>query len=188
MDGATSRERHSASWASEWAKVARMAGAPDAVLGFDPRGCGALRQGLQVRRVARASCDSDFVSVHCVLNDATRGLIGSRPAMKPWRSYQSRGAIVDEAHCCTRCRSSASRAQRSTSIAGTADEDRASAERALRMDNAIVFPHLTFFTRGDAAAAGRDARTVLRDNRRAPSAGKVARSPSARAAAGRAFR
>jgi len=96
--------------------------------------------------------ESDFVSIHCVLNEETRHLIGERElrAMKPTACLinVSRGAIVDEAAML--------RALVERKIAGAA-LDVYSQEPLARqghplsalydMDNVILSPHLTFYTR-----------------------------------------
>ena len=132
--------------------VARMAqGFRMRVLGFDPfvsmkspiERHGDLRQML-------SKCD--FVSIHCVLNPATRHLIGEAElrAMKSstFLVNVSRGAIVDEAALL--------RALQERRIAGAAldvysREPLAKIGHPLSalysMDNVIVFPHFTFFTR-----------------------------------------
>ena len=139
------------------AKVARMAGLGFRmrVLGFDPRADAARFEQAGVQRCTELHdllADSDFVSVHCVLNAATRALIGAGElaAMKPsaFLINVSRGAIVDEAALL--------RALQQRQIAGAAldvysQEPLAKAGHPLSalyvMDNAIVFPHMTFFTR-----------------------------------------
>jgi len=139
------------------AKVARMAGVGFRmrVLGFDPRADPARFEQAGVQRCAELRellAHSDFVSVHCVLNAATRGLIGSSElaAMKPsaFLINVSRGAIVDEGALL--------HALQEQRIAGAAldvysQEPLTKAGHPLSalyaMDNAIVFPHLTFFTR-----------------------------------------
>ena len=72
------------------ASVARMAGQGFRmrVLGFDPHADTQrfAQAGVQRRTdLCSLLAESDFVSMHCVLNDATRGLIGERElaAMKP---------------------------------------------------------------------------------------------------------
>ena len=94
---------------------------------------------------------SDVVSVHSVLNDETRGLIGARElaAMKPSALILNvaRGAVIDEAALV--------RALLEGRIAG-AGLDVYSQEPLMReghplsplfaMDNVILLPHLTFFT------------------------------------------
>ena len=138
-------------------KVARMAGLGFGmnVLGFDPHVDAArfAEVGVQRRTELRALlAESDFVSVHCVLNAETRGLIGLRElaAMKPsaFLVNVARGAIVDEGALL--------RALQERGIAGAAldvysQEPLAKQGHPLSalyaMDNAIVFPHLTFFTR-----------------------------------------
>ena len=137
--------------------VARIAGRGFRmrVLGFDPRADAErfMQAGVQRRTELRELlAESDFVSVHCVLNAETRGLIGVRKlaAMKPsaFLVNVSRGAIVDEAALL--------RALQERRIAGAAldvysQEPLAKADHPLSalyaMDNAVLFPHLTFFTR-----------------------------------------
>jgi D-3-phosphoglycerate dehydrogenase len=139
------------------AKVARMAGAGFRmrVLAFDPHADAArfTEAGAARRTELRALlAESDVVSVHCVLNAETRGLIGSRElaVMKPsaFLVNVSRGAIVDEAALL--------RALQERRIAGAAldvysQEPLARAGHPLSalyaMDNVILSPHLTFFTR-----------------------------------------
>jgi D-3-phosphoglycerate dehydrogenase len=96
--------------------------------------------------------ESDFISIHCVLNDETRHLIGEAElrAMKPgaFLINVSRGAIVDE--------TALLRNLQSGRLAGVA-LDVYSAEPLAKqghplstlyaMDNVILSPHLTFYTR-----------------------------------------
>ncbi|MEP6607975.1 MAG: NAD(P)-dependent oxidoreductase [Burkholderiaceae bacterium] len=137
--------------------VARIAGVGFRmrVVGFDPHADAARfnAKGVQRRTDLRELlAESDFVSVHCVLNAATRGLIGAGElaAMKPsaFLVNVSRGALVDEAALLS--------ALQERRIAGAAldvysQEPLMKAGHPLRalyaMDNVIVFPHLTFFTR-----------------------------------------
>lgn len=108
---------------------------------------------------------SDFVSVHCVLNAQTRHLIGAREleAMEPtaYLINVSRGAIVDEMALL--------RALQQKRIAGAAldvysREPLAKEGHPLSalyaMDNVIVSPHLTFHTR--EAMARLEADTLAR--------------------------
>jgi D-3-phosphoglycerate dehydrogenase len=117
------------------------------VLSCDPYVPRATHQDL---RAMLAECD--FVSVHCVLNDETRGLIGARElaAMKPtaFLVNVSRGAIVDERALL--------KSLFEKKIAG-AGLDVYSREPLAKqghplsalyaMDNVILSPHLTFYTR-----------------------------------------
>ncbi|CDX32929.1 D-isomer specific 2-hydroxyacid dehydrogenase NAD-binding protein [Mesorhizobium plurifarium] len=136
--------------------MARMAGQGfrAKVLGFDP-GVDAATMGdagvekVDDLHVMLGACD--FVSIHCVLNDDTRGLIGAQElaCMKPSAILinVSRGAIIDEAALVD--------AIVAGRIAGAA-LDVYSAEPLARSghpmsalfdrDNVILFPHLTFFT------------------------------------------
>jgi len=136
--------------------MARMAGAGfrARVLGFDPNVSAAAMRAAGVEKQAdlRAMLGQcDFVSVHCVLNAATRRLIGAAElgCMKPTASLinVSRGAIVDEAALV--------RALRDRRIAGAgldvySHEPLASSGHPLSglyaMDNVILMPHLTFYT------------------------------------------
>jgi len=129
------------------ASVARMAGAfRMRVLAFDPYVKGTapdLRAML---------AESDFVSIHCVLNGETRHLVGEAElcAMKPtaYLINVSRGAIVDEMALL--------QALQERRLAGAA-LDVYSQEPLARqghplsalyeMDNVILSPHLTFYTR-----------------------------------------
>jgi D-3-phosphoglycerate dehydrogenase len=95
---------------------------------------------------------SDFVSVHCVLNDETRHLIGEAElrAMKPtaYLINVSRGAIVDEMALL--------KVLKERRIAGAALDVYSQEPLAKEghpmgalyaMDNVILSPHLTFYTR-----------------------------------------
>ena len=115
------------------------------VLAYDPYVKGTEKD----LRATLAECD--FVSIHCVLNDETRHLIGEAElrAMRPsaFLINVSRGAIVDE--------TALLKALREERIAGVA-LDVYSQEPLAReghplsalyaMDNVILSPHLTFYT------------------------------------------
>ena len=138
------------------AKVARMASAGFGmrVLAFDPHADAARLESCGVERRTRLQemmGESDFVSVHCVLNAETRGLVGAREiaAMRPtaFLVNVSRGAIVDEAALL--------RALQEGRIAGAALDVYSQEPLSPRghplgalyaMDNVMVFPHLTFYT------------------------------------------
>ena len=137
--------------------MARMAGAGfnARVLGYDPHvSAGEMRAAGIERRDGLHSMlgESDFVSIHCVLNKSTRGLIGEPEfaAMKPGAILinVSRGALIDEAALL--------RALQSGRLGG-AGLDVYTTEPLTRtghalsplfdMDNVILLPHLTFYTR-----------------------------------------
>jgi D-3-phosphoglycerate dehydrogenase len=138
------------------ASVARIAGRGFRmrVLGYDPHAGAARFAESGVERCAALAAllaQSDFVSLHCVLNEETRGLIGARElaAMKPgaFLVNVSRGALVDEAALL--------RALEERRIAGAAldvygREPLARAGHPLSalyaMDNVILQPHLAFYT------------------------------------------
>jgi D-3-phosphoglycerate dehydrogenase len=150
--------------------MARMAGQGFRmrVLGYNPHASAEAMQaaGFEKRDDLHALlAESDVVSIHAVLNDETRHLIGARElaAMKPsaFLINVSRGAIVDEAALVA--------ALQEKRIAGAAfdvysQEPLAKAGHPMSalyaMDNVILFPHLTFFT--DEAMARLEADTLAR--------------------------
>ncbi|MGH8674586.1 MAG: 2-hydroxyacid dehydrogenase, partial [Burkholderiales bacterium] len=132
--------------------VARMAlGFRMRVLGFDPYA--SLNPAIETRKdLKQMLTECDFVSIHCVLNPQTRHLIGEAElrAMKPsaFLVNVSRGEIVDEAALLA--------ALQEVRIAGAAldvygREPLAKSGHPLSalygMDNVILSPHLTFYTR-----------------------------------------
>ena len=131
--------------------LARMAqGFRMRVVGFSPNSL--LPPGVEKRtHLQEMLAECDFVSIHCVLNDETRGLIGERElaVMRPtsFLVNTARGAIVDEAALL--------RALQERRIAGAAldvyaQEPLAKSGHPLSalyaMDNVILSPHLTFYT------------------------------------------
>jgi D-3-phosphoglycerate dehydrogenase / 2-oxoglutarate reductase len=130
------------------------------VLSYDPYVAAATHKNLQAMLA-----ESDFVSIHCVLNDETRRLIGEAElrAMKPggYLINVSRGAIVDE--------TALLRHLESGRLAGAALDAYSREPLARRghpmsplyaMDNVILSPHLTFYTR--EAMARLEAQTLER--------------------------
>lgn len=136
--------------------MARMAGAGfrARVVGFSPHTPAEELRAVGVEKFAdlkKMLAVCDFVSVHCVLNDDTKHLIGrdELAAMKPgaFLINTARGAIVDEAALLD--------ALLNGRIAG-AGLDVFSQEplslkdhplsRLFEMDNVILSPHLTFYT------------------------------------------
>ncbi|MBZ9964705.1 NAD(P)-dependent oxidoreductase [Mesorhizobium sp. BR1-1-2] len=136
--------------------MARMAGQGfhARLLGFDPgvdaetmRAAG-IEKADDLRTMLRAC---DFVSIHCVLNDTTRGLIGKAElaCLKPSAIIVnvSRGALIDEAALVEAIVSGR---------IGGAGLDVYSVEPLAKSghsmsalfgrDDVILFPHLTFFT------------------------------------------
>ena len=135
--------------------VARMAaGFGMRVLGFDPHVAAATMRAAGVQKIEHLHAllaESDFVSIHCVLNGETRGLIGERELACMKRTAflinVSRGAIVDEAALLSAL------LQRRIGGAGLdvfAAEPLSRRGHALSalfdLDNVILTPHLTFFT------------------------------------------
>ena len=141
--------------------MARMAGQGFRmrVLGYNPHASAeSLHEaGIEKRDDLHAMLvESDVASIHAVLNDDTRHLIGAHEfaAMKPsaFLINVSRGAIVDEAALVA--------ALQEKRIAGAAldvysEEPLTKAGHPMSalyaMDNVILFPHLTFYT-GEAMA------------------------------------
>ncbi len=137
--------------------MARMAGQGfrARVLGFDPYVDASAMKNAGVEKVEDlhamlSSCD--FVSVHCVLNDETRNLIGRAElsCLKPTAILVnvSRGALIDE--------QALVEAVAAGRIGGLAldvysKEPLAKAGHPMSAlfgrDDVILFPHLTFFTR-----------------------------------------
>ncbi|AEH90317.1 C-terminal binding protein [Mesorhizobium opportunistum] len=136
--------------------MARMAGQGfrARVLGFDPGVDAAAMQGAGIEKAHDLQAmlrASDFVSIHCVLNYNTRGLIGKAElaCLRPSAVVVnvSRGALIDET------------ALVEAIVAGRiggAGLDVYSVEPLARSghpmsalfdrDDVILFPHLTFFT------------------------------------------
>jgi len=137
--------------------MARIAGAGFGarVLGYDPHVSAEQMRAAGVHKCDRLHemlAECDFVSIHCVLNEATRGLIGEPQfaAMKPGAVLinVSRGALVDEGALL--------RALQGGRLGGAgldvfSQEPLALAGHPLSplfgMDNVLLTPHLTFFTR-----------------------------------------
>ncbi|MBM3355324.1 MAG: C-terminal binding protein [Betaproteobacteria bacterium] len=132
--------------------MARMAAAfRMRVLGFDPQ-LPADFPGERRENLVSMLAECNFVSIHCVLNAQTRHLVGAAQiaAMKPsaFLINVSRGEIVDEAALLA--------ALQAKRIAGAAldvygREPLARNGHPLSalyaMDNVILWPHLTFYTR-----------------------------------------
>ncbi len=136
--------------------MARMAGQGfrATVLGFDPHVDAATMAAAGIEkagdlRAMLAACD--FVSIHCVLDEGTRGLIGAAElaCLKPDAVLVnvSRGAIVDEAALVE--------AVLAGRIGGLGLDVYSQEPLALAghpmsalfgRDDVILFPHLTFFT------------------------------------------
>lgn len=130
--------------------MARMAGAfRMRVLGFDPHLADMPVERHHDLGAMIAACD--FVSVHCVLNTQTRGLIGAAELSRMKRTAclvnVSRGEIVDE--------SALLAALQDRRIAGAAldvysREPLAKTGHPLSpmyaMDNVMLWPHMTFYT------------------------------------------
>ena len=137
--------------------LARMAGAGfrARVLGYDPNVSEATMRAHRIEKqddlkTMLAKCD--FVSIHATLNQDTRHLLGAEElaAMKSTATLinVSRGALVDE--------EALLHALKTNQIAAAGLDVYAREPLSLtahrlselyRMDNVILFPHLTFYTR-----------------------------------------
>lgn len=131
--------------------MARMAGAfRMQVLGYDPHAADMPVQRCHDIGAMLERCDA--VSIHCVLNDETRHLIGAPELarMRPgaWLVNVSRGEIIDEAALL-----SALQAGRlgGVGLDVYGREPLAPAGHPLSalyaMDRVVLWPHLTFYTR-----------------------------------------
>lgn len=130
--------------------MARMAGAfRMRVLGYDPPAKDIPAERFEDLNAMLERCD--FVSVHCVLNECTRGLLGEAEfsCMKPsaYLINVSRGEIVNEMALLW--------ALQSGRIAGVAldvygqeplTKNGHPLSALYAMDNVLVWPHLTFYT------------------------------------------
>ncbi|TPK46092.1 C-terminal binding protein [Mesorhizobium sp. B2-5-4] len=136
--------------------MARMAGQGfrARVLGFDPGVDAASMHAAGIEKVDDLKTMlrvCDFVSIHCVLNDKTRGLIGKAElaCLKPSAIIVnvSRGALIDEAALVEavvagRIGGAGLDVYSVEPLSRSAHPMRALFDR----DNVILFPHLTFFT------------------------------------------
>jgi phosphoglycerate dehydrogenase-like enzyme len=132
-------------------KVARIAHAMDMnVIAWSPNLTDDKAAEVGVRRVEKDAlfAESDVVSIHMVLSDRSRGLVGARELglMKPtaFLVNTSRGPIVDEAALIDTLRSGA--------IAGAGldvyDTEPLPRDHAFRgLPNTVVTPHTAGFTR-----------------------------------------
>jgi len=137
--------------------MARMAGAGfrARVLGYDPyvpREVMAQHGVTKVDSLEEMLPQCDYVSLHSVLNDDSRHVIGAAELelMKPsaFLINVSRGALVDEMALLA--------ALKAGKIAGCGldvysqeplDHERHPLRELFSMDNVVIFPHLTFYTK-----------------------------------------
>jgi D-3-phosphoglycerate dehydrogenase len=110
---------------------------------FDPFAVPDLHPGISFVTLAQLLAQSDYVSLHCPLTDATTGLIGAAELaqMKPsaYLLNLSRGPVVDQA--------ALTEALRTGVIQGAAldvlsTEPPDPADPLLQLDNVIVTPHI----------------------------------------------
>ncbi len=136
----------------------RVAALETTVIACDPYVDPARFAALGVERVSLEALAerSDYVSVHTLLNDETRHLIGEKffQRMKPTAILinTSRGPVVDE--------TALARALRDKRLAGAAldvweQEPVAADHPLLAMDNVIATPHAAYFSTAAVAAVPR---------------------------------
>ena len=179
--------------------MARMAGAGfrARILGYDPNvGVDSMRvSGIEKFDDLHAMLEQcDFVSIHSVLNDDSRHLIGERELASMKASAflinVSRGAIVDEAALLAALKSGAHRGRRPRCLQrGTVVKVRPSARRTLcNGKRRPVSPPDLLHRGGDAPVGRRNAATLFRNAGRSAGADQVRRPAPAGAATGRKLR
>jgi len=116
------------------------------VVAFDPyieKGC----KGIQLTNLDTVLMESDFISIHCPLNESTRHLIGEREfkrmEKKPLLINTSRGPIIDE--------KAFIQALEEGLISGAGldvleKEPPDSQNPLLKMENVILSPHVGFYS------------------------------------------
>ncbi len=135
-------------------------------LAFDPYvdAATATQVGVRLVSLEELLTQSDFVSIHCPLNDQTRGLIGARELalMKPdaYLLNTARGGIVDEEALYT-----ALKARRigGAAIDCFAQEPVTSPHRFGELDNVLLAPHSIAWTDELFRDIGRAACQVMVD-------------------------
>jgi D-3-phosphoglycerate dehydrogenase len=116
------------------------------VIAFDPY-IEKTQEGIELKDFDTVLKESDFISVHCPLNDSTRHLIGEREFRKmekrPLLINTSRGPIVDE--------KALIQALREGFVSGAGldvleKEPPDSQNPLLKMENVILSPHISFYS------------------------------------------
>ena len=116
------------------------------VIAFDPY-IKKAPEGVELKDLDTVLKESDFVSIHCPLNDSTRHLIGEREfkkmEKKPFLINTSRGPIIDE--------KALIQALREGLISGAGldvleNEPPDSQNPLLKMDNVILSPHIGYYS------------------------------------------
>jgi D-3-phosphoglycerate dehydrogenase len=104
-------------------------------------------EGVELKDLDTVLKESDFISIHCPLNDSTRHLIGEREfkkmGRKPFLINTSRGPIIDE--------KALIQALREGLISGVGldvleKEPPDSQNPLLKMDNVILSPHIGYYS------------------------------------------
>jgi D-3-phosphoglycerate dehydrogenase len=132
------------------------------VIAFDPY-LKTSPRGIELKNLDVVLKESDFISIHCPLNDATRHLIGEkefkRMEKKPFLINTSRGPIIDE--------KALIQALEKGLITGAGldvleKEPPDSGNPMLRMENVILSPHVGFYSEESISELKRrTARNVL---------------------------
>ena len=116
------------------------------VIAYDPY-IEKIHEGIELKDLDTVLKESDFISIHCPLNDSTRHLIGDREfkkmEKKPILINTSRGPIIDEKILI--------QALREGLISGAGldvleKEPPDSENPLLKMENVILSPHIGFYS------------------------------------------
>lgn len=116
------------------------------VVAYDPY-LKQVSEGIQLKEFEEVLRESDFISIHCPLNDSTRHLIGEKEfkqmEKKPFLINTSRGPIIDE-------KALVEALQRGLLAGAGLDvlekEPPAPNHPLLTMDNVILSPHVGFYS------------------------------------------
>jgi D-3-phosphoglycerate dehydrogenase len=126
---------------SEVARKARALGLE--VIAYDPFAVPDRHPGISFVPLTRLLAQSDYVTLHCPLTEATRGLIGAAELaqMKPsaYLLNLSRGPVVDQAALTEALRA---RVIRGAALDVLSTEPPDPADALLQLDNVMVTPHV----------------------------------------------
>jgi D-3-phosphoglycerate dehydrogenase len=116
------------------------------VVAFDPY-IQKIRRGIRLTDLDTVLKESDFISIHCPLNEATRHLIGEKEFQKmekkPLIINTSRGPIIDESALIQ----ALAKGQISGAGLDVLEKEPPDPENALlRMENVILSPHVGFYS------------------------------------------
>jgi D-3-phosphoglycerate dehydrogenase len=128
------------------------------VIAHDPYAAPDAESGVQAVELAELLARSDYVSLHCPLTDATRGLIGADAlaAMRPtaYLLNLSRGPVVDPAALVDAL---AKRRIAGAALDVLAEEPPDPGDPILTLDNVLITPHSSSWSVESARQLRRDA-------------------------------